>query len=132
MNLVEKIKERETDFDSKELFDISDTKEIINNNYNALVNEIQLLKQELKNLYPVDTGKSFNLTKTISKYEKYQEELSELCKVFNNSKINYAEKLNMLLLFRINYQIRENSVKIISTLKEIKKNTKNIGDKNGY
>ena len=43
MNLVEKIKFRQN-IDPIEIFDISDTKEIVENNYNAFVNEINQMK----------------------------------------------------------------------------------------
>lgn len=122
MNLLGKIRKRELEFDPNELFDISDTGEIINNNYNAIVNELQILKDELAN--SVDINKNYNINIIILKYEKYKDALSELCKVFNNSKINYSEKLNLLLSLRISYQIRNESIKVISFLKQIEKNNR--------
>ena len=119
MNLLARIKKRELEFDSNELFDISDTGEIINNNYNAIVNEIKILKNELANSNSVDINKNYNINIVILKYEKYKDALSELCKVFNNSEINYSEKLNLLLSLRISYQIRNESIKIISSFKKI-------------
>ena len=43
MNLIEKIKSRQN-IDPIEIFDISDTKEFVENNYNAFVNEINQMK----------------------------------------------------------------------------------------
>jgi len=45
MNLVEKIKFRQN-IDPIEVFDISDTKETVDNNYNAFVNEISQMKND--------------------------------------------------------------------------------------
>ena len=101
-------------------------KEIVNNNYNAFVNEIVLLNNEIVNMNIIDTGKKYNLTTTIRQYEKYKEELFELYKVFNDSKIDYAKRISILLSLRISYQIRNELPKNMFNLKENGENIKKM------
>lgn len=107
MNLVEKIKRREINFETKEIFDISDTIEIVNKNYETIVSEIQLLREELKKLSSINYDKSTELEKTISIYENLKDELIDIFKVFKDSKLTYEEKNNIIFRLGKDYEIRK-------------------------
>lgn len=71
MNLVEKIKARQ-DIDPIEVFDISDTKEIVENNYNAFVNEINQMKiDEQKRIEQYNKNFTFELEEAKKKDKKF-------------------------------------------------------------
>jgi hypothetical protein len=72
MNLIERIKSREN-IDPIELFDISDTKEIINNNYTTLIAEIkQLQVDEQKRVEEHNRKFEIDLNNAINKDTTYR------------------------------------------------------------
>ena len=113
MNLVEKIKSRQN-IDPIEIFDISDTKEIVENNYNAFVNEINQMKiDEQKRVENVENKFSIEAKDAIDKDNKQRLKNMKVSILIFSISLFYSLPLLFKLLLNINIPEYINIINII-------------------